>query len=55
MSKPDDDIEIFDPDTAGFLIEGLTATQIRQLKAFYFSQTKDVDLINLEAITKRML
>lgn len=50
-----DELELFDPDTAGFLIEGLTAMQIRQLKAFYQHKTDDVDLANLDAITKRMI
>lgn len=49
------EIEMFDPDTAGFLIEGLTAMQIRQLKAFYQHKTEDMDLVNLDAITKRMM
>lgn len=49
-----DEIELFDPETANVKVEGLTVAQIRQLKLFYQSQTKDFDLEKLFHLTRRM-
>lgn len=43
-----DEIDLFDPDTAGFQIYGLTSRQIFQLKEFYKKTTGDLDIQCLE-------
>ncbi len=47
-----DEIELFDPDMAGFLIHGCTAEQVRKLKEFYKKTTGDLDLSAFDIFTK---
>lgn len=42
-----DEIELFDPETANVMIHGMTTHQILQLKEFYQKQTGDMDLEDL--------
>lgn len=47
-----DEIECFDPESAGLQVHGCSPAMILKLKRFYQDRTGDVDLERLEEFTR---